>query len=202
LLKWVGGEYNYSMNPQYDAYVSMFSNSKIGDAEIAFVGDSITLGGRFEEFFPDKGTVINRGIGSDTAEGIYHRINEVLSHHPGKIFINIGINDLGRNVPGDDTMLYLKKTIDAILSGSRKDCKIYIISVFPAANVPDEKVEVLNASYQKICNEYEAVTYIDLHDLFEEDGAIITELYSTDGVHLNGNGYAVWIEGIEKYIDE
>lgn len=189
------------MNPQYNAYVSMFNNSKIGDAEIVFVGDSITLAGRFEEFFPDKGIVINRGIGSDTAEGIYHRINEVLSHHPDKIFINIGINDLGRNVPGDDTVLYLKKTIDIILAESKNDCKIYIVSVFPAANVPDEKVEVLNENYLKICNEYESVTYIDIHDLFEKDGAIIKELYSADGVHLNGDGYAVWINAIEKYIN-
>ena len=34
-----------------------------------------------------------------------------------------------------------------------------------------------------------------------EAGEIIAEYYDFDGVHLNGNGYAVWIEGIREYVE-
>ncbi len=42
----------------------------------------------------ENNSVVNQGIGSDTTEGLVHRVDSIIRRNPKMIFLNIGINDL------------------------------------------------------------------------------------------------------------
>lgn len=189
-------EYSYLDNPQYEANLSMFSLID-GDADVVFAGDSITAYGRFSEFFP-KTVVMNRGVGGDTAEGLYNRIDEVLSHHPKKIFIMIGINDIARGITKEESLQYYELIISEI-GNKLPDCEIYVQSILPTMSDNLNTISDRNAFIEKMCEELE-VEYINLYDLYLTDGKANDSLLSSDGVHLNGNGYKIWIDTVKELV--
>lgn len=189
-------EYSYLDNPQYEANLSMFSLID-GDADVVFAGDSITAYGRFSEFFP-KTVVMNRGVGGDTAEGLYNRIDEVLSHHPKKIFIMIGINDIARGITKEESLQYYELIISEI-GNKLPDCEIYVQSILPTMSDNLNTISDRNAFIEKMCEELE-VEYINLYDLYLADGKANDSLLSSDGVHLNGNGYKIWIDTVKELV--
>ena len=61
---------------------------EFGDnADIVFVGDSITSNARWNEFFSGK-AIYNRGISGDRTKDILSRIDTILSLNPKKAFVN------------------------------------------------------------------------------------------------------------------
>lgn len=190
--------YSYLSNPQYEANLSMFRIID-GDADVIFAGDSITALGRFSEFFPET-IVMNRGIGSDTTEGLYNRIDEVISHHPKKLFIMIGINDMEKKIPVEESMKYYEMIISDIQQNI-PGCKIYVESVLPTGTIDLSKIENYNTSLYELCSKKD-VEYIDLYNLFLTNQEPNYNLFSEDKVHLNGNGYSIWIETVNEYVSE
>ena len=199
LLQYFGGGYSYLSNPQYNANETMFELYK-GKADIIFAGDSYTMYGHFDELLDTKASILNRGIGSDTAEGLYNRIDEIISHDPSKIFILIGANDLSR-VPLADTLHFYNLIIDKIRE-TIPACEIYVQSVPPSTAIRDfykEKIE-MNKALEQLA-EKRKCTWIDLYlRFFDENDNVIEDYISDDGVHLTGKGYAVWIDAIKPYI--
>lgn len=187
-------------NPQYNAYLTMFELNH-SDAEVVFLGDSITARGRWEEFFLNK-NLLNRGIGSDTSEGVLHRMDEIFVHHPSKIFLMIGINDIGEKTPTEEIIAnvaeILEKTEEAL-----PNCTVYLQSCLPVTTSPLEEIVSLNRGYQTLAQKYKQCVFINLYPLFLTANGTCNELLlSADGVHLNGADYQVWIEAIRQYVDE
>lgn len=190
-------QYDYRSNAYYDAYLSTF---RLNDrqADIVFLGDSITLGGRWDEFFQSK-NVLNRGIGSDVSEGCLNRLDEIEKHAPKMIFLMIGCNDLARHILQDEIV----GNVEQILTETAEklpECTIYLQSVLPF-DEDLQRTQELNSSYQKLADRYEQCIYVDLYPLFlDENGQQNRNLFSTDRVHLNGEGYRIWINAISCYV--
>ena len=70
-------------------------------ADVVMIGDSLTDAAEWREMFPDR-IIVNRGIDSDTTDGVLARLDSVLSLKPQEAFIMIGVNDFaaGRDVAG------------------------------------------------------------------------------------------------------
>lgn len=79
----------------YEQRASLFDELKVEQSDIIFLGNSITNGAEWAELFNNY-SVKNRGISGDTCEGVYDRLESILRGHPRKVFLLIGINDLGR----------------------------------------------------------------------------------------------------------
>ena len=75
-----------------------FKSEPMVTGKIVFLGNSITEMGDWKKLTGDS-TVINRGIGGDITFGILQRLDEVLNRKPSKIFLLIGINDIGKDIP-------------------------------------------------------------------------------------------------------
>ena len=198
--KFGGGTVSYSDNAQYDRKVSLFEVLSENKAEVAMVGDSLTEGGRWEELFPNV-KIINRGIGSDITSGVENRISSVIKTNPEKIFLMIGINDIALGIEQKTIYQNIENIIKKI-SSELPETKIYIQSVLPVANDSINRQTILdvNAELQEICV-LNNVTYIDLYSTFVTDsGYMNAKFCDNDGVHLNGSGYKLWSENIEKYI--
>lgn len=173
------------------------------DKEVVFAGDSHTNYFEWGEYF-DEYSVANRGVGSDTSEGLLHRTEQITALHPKKVFLLIGINDIKQGVPVETIEQNYKKIIQT-LKKNDPNVQIYVQSVFPVAgdlfeNNYFKRSEPINeavAHLNRKLSQLEGVTYLDIAAKF---GPELSEEYSVDGLHLNKAGYEVWLNEIEKYV--
>ena len=172
-------------------------------ADVVFLGDSITQGGRWSELFNGV-DARNRGIGGDTTQDILNRLDQVVALAPRKLFIMIGINDLNRGFgPEVATANYriLFNEIDKRLP----DTQVYLQSVLPVndtwPNADNTHVPTLNTELQREAEARDYV-YVDLVPAFSAADGQLKENLSNDGIHLLGKGYAVWREAIDQQVRE
>lgn len=157
----------YLENPQYDARLSTFKLYE-GNADIVFVGDSITEKANWNELFPSVDS-INRGIGSDTTEGLIYRVEEIMTHHPSKVFILMGINDLSLGISSEQAAVNMEIIIDKIHTVSL-NCHIYVESVLYARDIDNNDVDDLNKRYKQLCDDKEYTTFVELNTEFGPGG--------------------------------
>ena len=195
---------------QYSKYYyqkkSLYQQLPNNKLEIIMLGDSITDGCNWAELFQDI-RLKNRGISGDTTNGVLDRLDEVTESLPLKIFLMIGINDLGKGLKVDDVLNNIKRIIRQI-KNSTPDSRLYIQSLLPVNPeyqiFPDhvsktEEILSVNKGLKKIC-QHDSLNYIDLHIHFIDEKNHLKPEYTNDGLHLTGTGYILWKSLIEKYI--
>jgi lysophospholipase L1-like esterase len=189
--------------PFYQDKKSHFETLPKSEAEIIFLGDSITDLCEWAEVFQND-RIKNRGICGDTTDGILNRIDNIVESQPQKLFLMIGINDInqGRKL-GDILNNY--KVIIKTFKGKMPKTKVFIQSVLPVNNqfflnngVNDKVVEI-NIALRELAKEF-SFHYIDLFSSFLDSNNQLDAQYTTDGVHLNGQGYLIWKSIIEKEV--
>ena len=159
----------------------------------------MTARGLWSEFFLDL-EVANRGIGSDTSEGLLGRLDTIVGCDPEAVVVMIGVNDLGQGVEEDEICGNVSELLDRLADQSPSS-HVVLMGVLPAGNVDDERVVSLNARYRDLAESRPGVAFLDLHDKYlDGDGERDASLYDDDGVHLNGHGYRIWIEAISALL--
>jgi lysophospholipase L1-like esterase len=184
----------------YDQKLGMFEQNKTTKVDIIWLGDSITDGGEWAEFFPNK-KVLNRGVSADNTFGILNRIREVTNHKPKKIFLLIGINDISKNIPDSIIIINFQRIIDSVKILSPKT-KLYVQSILPTNDKftnfknhqnKTEHILAINTALQKMCDNKNCI-YVDLYNNFMNAEGKLDEKYTNDGLHLLGAGYEKWRE--------
>jgi lysophospholipase L1-like esterase len=188
--------------PRHEQKLSMFKACPETNGAIIFLGNSITEGGNWSELFPDL-PVLNRGIGGDRTAGVLARMDEVLRHEPSKLFICIGTNDLGTNIPAEE-VLHNYRSILELVQTTSPPTEIYVQSILPVGKKlilghSNDKIIPFNTELQQLCAEL-GITYIDVFSELTNDEGYLDEKYSNDQLHLMGNAYLVWKEKIEPFI--
>jgi lysophospholipase L1-like esterase len=187
-------------NPLYKGRLELLRDLHIPPASILMIGDSITQGGEWHEFFPGV-NILNRGIGTDTSSGVFSRIESYLNERPSKIFLLIGINDLQKGVNIFDISDHIEKIIDIIKNRS-KTTNIYIQSVLPCNEniVKANQILSLNDLLKNIAHD-KNVTYIDLYiHYLDKNGSQNRNLFIEDCIHLSPEGYSLWVKQLKQYI--
>ncbi len=172
------------------------------DSLYVLAGDSISQWFP-QTLLPPQATWLNQSISGEGSQGLYDRLTFLDDTKPTKIFVMIGINDLVRGMD-DDTLLEQQRRIVKDILWVHPDAEVIVQSILPHGGqeatwegkaklerVTNERIRHLNDRLAAIV-EYEGATFLDLFDLFgTEDGLLRPEL-STDGLHLNEQGYLVW----------
>ncbi len=193
-------EYNYQKR-------SLFELLPISGRDIVFLGNSITDGCEWAELF-DNPRIKNRGISADRTYFMLERLDPIVEGRPKKLFLLIGINDLGANESPESVVENIGRIVERFQRESPRT-RIYVQSVFPvndsfakyAKRQGSKDAEILrvNAALEKLCVE-RGITYIDVYSaLADGNGKLRSEL-TNDGLHLLGEGYMVWKGVIEKYV--
>jgi lysophospholipase L1-like esterase len=181
--------------------LALFNSELIIEGKIIFLGNSITEFGDWKKLLNDT-SVINRGIAGDNTFGVLARLEDVITRQPGKLFIEIGINDVSQNIPVE----IIAKNIFTITERVKvklPETKIYVLSILPTNdNVKNEYPDAFNKNEQvKLVNsrlkqnaEKNKFTYIDLGEkLRDKDGKLDVKYAEPDGLHLNETGYKIWV---------
>jgi len=195
-------------NWYYVSRDNLYSKLKDTKYDIVFFGNSITERGPWSELIGTGQKVGNRGIGGDNTFGMKARIKDAVQSQPKKIFLMMGINDVGRNLPTEWSLKNYEEVILTIKKISPKT-KIYVQSVLPLNERlspydyhkgKEQKVIALTEGVKKLADKYQ-LTYVDLREIFA-DGYILKDKYTTDGIHINTQGYIDWVKYLKdkKYI--
>lgn len=173
--------------------------------DVVFFGNSITCGGDFQKYFPEK-KVINLGISGDNLVGMKQRIPMLKAANPSKCFIMAGANDLHHL-----SMSQFKERYSSLISAIRDSLphtQLYLESILPMnkdinSKVPsDEKIREANLFIEKTATSdgLEGV-FVDLYSLYVKDRKLPEEM-TRDGLHLIPEYYGIWGEAIYEYIME
>lgn len=172
------------------------------DADIVFIGDSLTRGENFQEYFPDS-KIINLGRSGDSVSGVSER-SYIISHFtPEKVFIMCGVNSLKTNSIEDIISQYESMIIKLI--NENPNSEFYVQSVLPIQNnkqegrLNNENIVKLNAELQKMADRHGA-TYIDVYSVYVDNGEM-NHQYTADGIHLQEEYKYLWLDVLSKYIN-
>ncbi|MCP4745253.1 MAG: GDSL family lipase [Desulfobacteraceae bacterium] len=167
-----------------------------------FIGDSITQSLAVSAI---KTNSVNFGIGSDTSLGVLERIKKYQSINTANIIVvAIGINDLKFREPDEVLVNYIK-----IIKSIPITTKIIFSSVLPVnenfllnSNINNKNISYLNLKLEGICSLYSNVYFLNVSKLLTDKFLNLSNTYHVgDGVHLNKEGYDIWIRSLNRKIN-
>ena len=150
-----------------------------------FIGDSIVANGSW-------GTGVgNQGYGGETVQLLLQRIDIVVNAHPTDVYILVGVNDFWRGASSDWIFTLYNGTINILKNAGINVIVLSTIkcnptlqgSICTAANI---KIDSLNSSLASVSG----ITFIDLNAQLSDSNGLKSQ-YTTDGIHLNSQGYAI-----------
>lgn len=181
---------------------SLFDILPFSKNGVVFLGDSITNRCEWSELFSNP-NIKNRGINGDNTYGILKRLDQITNSQPRKIFIMIGINDIIAKEELDK-VVYKYRLILRGIKQSIPSTQVFIQSVLPVSNrlrviADNNEIISLNNRLKGLADEFK-YKYIDLYSVVSTKNQL-TELYTNDGIHLNGIGYLTWKQVISEYVN-
>ncbi|HMI03624.1 MAG TPA: GDSL-type esterase/lipase family protein [Pedobacter sp.] len=187
----------------YPSRVDLYRSFKHSPKDIVFLGNSITFWGEWPELL-GMPHIKNRGIPGDTSFGLLDRLDEVTGGHPVSIFILIGINDIARNFPDSIIIRNYERMISQIKSASPQT-KIFFQTMLPTNSsfgklkdhYKNGRIIEINAKLKDLAKRND-ITVIDLYSAFADHTGNLPAKYTFDGVHLNKQGYDVWVSVLRK----
>jgi len=173
------------------------------------LGDSLSLW--FPgELMPGRRVWINQSISGERTQGLLNRLDFLEKNDVEAFFLMIGINDLiwGKT---DEEIVTNYKEIVRQLKAEHPDTQIVVQSILPhggeastwesrdkLAALSSDRIMTMNNALKQIATENKAY-YLDLYPIFVTgDGTLRSDL-TTDGLHLNRQGYLVWRSAIALY---
>jgi len=177
---------------------SLFKSLPVTKNETIFLGNSITDGSEWSQLFNDVHCV-NQGISGDITAGVIHRLNLVTDRKPPKVFLLIGTNDLAHGIAVDSALKNILLIVDYIHQQSPLT-KLFVQSILPVNPIykkfsthtdKTKQINLLNTKLKELSGE-NRYTYIDLYSFFADRDGLMNPKLTNDGLHLLGDGYALW----------
>ncbi|HTQ63769.1 MAG TPA: GDSL-type esterase/lipase family protein [Puia sp.] len=194
----------------YPQRIAQFEKEPLATGRIIFLGNSITEMGRWDKLIGDS-TVVNRGIGGDITFGVLKRMDDIIRRKPSKLFLLIGINDIGKDIPDLVIADNIRKIIRRVQNESPSTV-IYLESIlpvnpdirgFPQHYDKNQHVVSTNALLKNLAMETK-ITLIDTYSFFEDGEGKLKKEYTIEGLHINPGGYQAWIKFLKdgKYLEQ
>ena len=200
-----------SLAPQFQAkHQANLEVARQGDAEVLFMGDSITDFWRNAEGpFAGKPVldrhfghwkVANFGIAGDTTQGVLYRLQngEGRGFNPRAVMLMIGTNNTARNSAAE-----IAEGIGAVVLELQRDfpqAKILLLGVFPRGRPNDPvrgTIAEINRTIAKL-HDGDRVHYLDIGAQFlAADGSIPADVMS-DLLHPGPKGYEIWAQAVKE----
>ena len=171
-------------------------------------------GGNWNERYKSD-NIVNRGISGDYTAGILKRLDEIIFYNPNSVFLMIGINEFFADnsekpeVNPKNVAKNILKIADIITKHTPKT-KIFIHTILPINN--DQYIKIKEVNYNFLQDNYSPsinsqvketnsilksngrYEVIDLHSIFIDEAFKLNSKLSSDGVHLNEDGYSLWVQ--------
>lgn len=194
-------------------------DEKVKKGEILFTGSSLMEQFPIDELRMTEGmdaVIYNRGIGGFTTEDMLQCMEEmVFGTEPGKIFINIGTNDISRPEYRLENLLENYGRIIGMIQERLPRAEIYMMAYYPVNEVdkvPDndwgrgmfatrnnENIQTANEGVKGLAEKM-GCHYIDVNQGLTDENGRLKKEYTVEGIHMYANGYRVVLENLRKYL--
>jgi len=177
---------------------------------VVFLGDSITQGwsDASPAFFEGR-PYIERGIGGQTTPQMLVRFRaDVVRLEPAAVLILAGTNDIAGNTgPATNEMIEDNLASMAEIAAAN-DIQVILSSILPAEAYPWRpgvepafRILAINRWIEEYADANDHI-YLDYYAAMVNDRGGLQTAYTTDGVHVTPEGYAVMEQLAEEAIDE
>lgn len=166
------------------------------------LGDSLTLWFP-ADMLPGRKTWINQAISGESSAGLRDRLYLLDKTSPEAVFIMVGINDLIWGGSEADLVYNVRMMIND-LRATHPQARVVVQSILPHGGatatwegrdrlqaIPPELIRTVNSQLKSLAIET-GVDFLDLYPLFVNGDGYLRADLTTDGLHLNHNGYMVW----------
>ena len=195
--------------PEVPSTVSPGTGETFSDT--LFIGDSRTVGlseygdlGQAEVFANSGMSVFNLFQAQVTLKnGTKQGLDEVLSSNRyGSIYLMLGINELGYE---EQSILRQYRTVVEQIRARQPQATLILeanlhVTREKAAKSDiynNRKIDALNEAIEAIAEET-GCRYLNVNSLFDDENGNLADGYSTDGSHILGKYYSVWVEWIRS----
>lgn len=174
--------------------------------QIVLAGSSVCEQFPINEMLMSRGaalTVYNRGISGDVMDGYAKKLSDcVLDLAPGKLFINIGSNDMNTAAFSPDAHIRRYESMLQTVRNALPACQIFVLSYYPVnpdmgaalgnpevyLNRTNALINRVNARLAEMCARFPC-GFINVHDtLLDASGALRAD-FTLDGMHLYPEAY-------------
>jgi lysophospholipase L1-like esterase len=178
---------------------AQFELLPLPEGRVLFLGDSLTEHGLWHEWFPELPT-LNRGIGGDTVGEVRARLDSAVNA-PVTVSLLVGTNDLSGLGRSRDVPVIAAEFRELVQELRRRapDAQLIVNSVTPRKSSFADQVRALNHEYAAITRDVEA-TWLDLWPVLSDGAGSLRAQYTGDSLHLNGAGYAAWVEALRPLL--
>jgi lysophospholipase L1-like esterase len=171
---------------------------------ILFVGSSsVRVWSDLERTFAVY-VVLNRGLGGTVINEITYYINDlIIPYHPRQIFLYVGENDLPDGKATSDSILNRTKRLLTLIRGKLPNVPIVYISMKPSPSREKylDKMVLANRLIRNYISTQKGMHFIDVYSrMLTPDGKPKPELFRADRLHMNPQGYDIWIKEIKPYL--
>ena len=194
-----------------ERFEQMNERVKQGEADLIFIGDSITqawegAGKQVWEKHYGGRKAVNLGISGDRTQHVLWRIDHgnIDGISPKVAVIMIGTNNSNG---GDNSATEIADGIRAIVGRLRSrlpDTKILLLDIFPRGEKPNSqrgKILQVNQMVRRL-HDGEHLHYLAIGQHFINDDGSISKEIMPDFLHLTPKGYQIWADAIEDKLKE
>jgi len=173
------------------------------NATVFYGSSSIRLWDHLGESFPGF-TVVNRGFGGSTlGECLYLLPRVIFPLRPSALVLYAADNDVDQGASPEHVEYLFRQFVErvreplpglpiAFLSVKPSPCRFWNIGNIRRAN------ELI----RNAAGLYEGVSYLDLFSqMLSASGGPRPELFTGDGLHMDGAGYALWTSQIRNWLE-
>ncbi len=178
-----------------------YRSERMHKDRIIFAGNSLTEFGNWQVLLQDS-TIINRGIAGDITFGLLNRMDDIIARKPLKLFLEIGINDISKNIPNKIIVRNILLIVHRMKESSPQT-QIVVFSVLPTndsvkANFPDafnkNTIAIQLNKQIRLSAKKRGFLFVNLYPLFcNRSGKLNEKLATSDGLHLNLLGYQLLV---------
>ena len=203
------GQINAGFAKSHESFVAI---AKKGEAQVVFIGDSITAGWNgqkalFEKEYA-KYNAANFGIGGDRVQHVLWRVEngEFEGIKPKAVVLMIGTNNAGVAENSPEQIAAGIKNIITAIHKRTPDTKVLLLAIFPrgageTGNPGRTKNKAVNEIIAKF-HDGKKVHYFDIGAKFlAADGTLSKEIMP-DQLHLNARGYQIEADAIREKLAE
>ena len=178
-----------------------------GDAEVVFLGDSITHGWKYAPQWRNRFgryQALNAGISSDRVEHLLWRVRHgnLDQIKPKVAVILIGVNNLAVSTPAAITS-GVQQIIREIHLRSPMT-QVLLFGLFPTGKESDHprraKITAVNKHLAKL-ERRPAVEFVDIGTRFLESDGSLSQDVMPDYLHLSARGYSIWADALQPYLE-
>ena len=184
--------------PEIDAFAKADKINMPDEGKILFAGSSsFRLWKDVNDYFPGK-NILNRGFGGSTLLDLIQFSKEtIIQYKPKQIFIYCGENDIASSdtVQPKHVLDRFKTLYKIIRTQLPSNTPIVYLSLKPSILrwSMHERMDASNNLIKSFISTQKNIQFLDVyHSMLGDDGTPLKNIYISDNLHMNANGYKIW----------